>query len=72
MEKREMFEIHFACTLPDEPGCGCPDNDFYASYDFWGTIDEARNEAKRISYEKYRGDFTWWITRKGESEILPR
>lgn len=55
------YKICFACTYPDEPGCGCPDNDFYAEHEFEGTHESAEKEAKRISREIYMGDFVWWI-----------
>jgi hypothetical protein len=53
--------ICFACSSPDEPGCGCPDNDFYAEHEFSGSYEDAKLEAGRISYEKYFGDFQYWI-----------
>ena len=61
MEGIKKYKICFACTLPGEPGCGCPDNDFYAEHEFTGTHQEAIREAERISFELYRGDFRWWI-----------
>ncbi len=60
------YNICFACTRPNEPGCGCPDNDFYAEHPFEGTYADAEKEAKRISREIYRGDFTWWIVEQIE------
>jgi len=56
-----QWKINFACTRPGEPGCGCPDNDFFASHDFFGTYEEAEAEARRLSWERYRGDFQHWI-----------
>ena len=58
------FVIHFADSGPNEPGSGGPDNNFYAEHDFRGTLKEAEEEAKKISFEKYRGDFRHWITEK--------
>ncbi len=58
-----LYKIGFACSPPDEPGCGCPDGDFYAEYSLPGTYSEAEKEASRISYEVYSGDFCWWIVR---------
>lgn len=57
----EKWKICFACTYPDEPGCGCPDNDFYAAYNYEGTKEQAEAEAKRISWEIYQGDYVWWL-----------
>lgn len=56
------YVIHFACTRPGEPGCGCPDGDFHATHPFQGTYAEAFSEAEEISSSQYRGDFTFWVT----------
>jgi len=55
------FIICFANSYPDQPGDGGPDNDFYAEFPYVGSRAGAEDEAKRISFEKYRGDFKWWI-----------
>ncbi len=55
------YKICFACTLPGEPGCGCPDNDFYAEHGFEGSAEEAVQKAESLSWENYSGDFRWWI-----------
>ncbi len=59
--KMARYRICFACTLPSEPGCGCPDNDFYAEQGFEGSAEGAIKMAERTSWERYRGDFQWWI-----------
>jgi hypothetical protein len=58
------YTICFACTRPDQPGCGCPDGDFYAEHPFEGTRAEAEQEAQRISFQNYYGDFVWWLEEK--------
>lgn len=63
------FRICFADSLPREPGGGGPDNDFYAEHGFEGSAVEAIKRAERISWEKYRGDFTWWIVEDPSVEI---
>jgi len=63
------YKISFACSLPGEPGCGCPDNDFYAEHGFEGSASEAIKRAEKISWEKYRGDFQWWIVEDPNAEI---
>jgi len=55
------YKICFACSLPGEPGCGCPDNDFYAEHGFEGSAAETIKEAERVSWERYSGDFQWWV-----------
>lgn len=57
----QEWTIYFACTLPDEPGCGCPDGDFLGEHHFQGTRRDAEAAAERISWETYAGDFRWWI-----------
>jgi len=52
------------------PGCGCPDEYFHGKHDFEGDLKNAIEEAKKISHNKYRGDFRWWITEKDKNEIL--
>jgi hypothetical protein len=64
------YESCFACSLPDELGSGCPDNDFYAEHPFEGTYAEAEREAKRISWEVYRGDFSWRIVKDDANQSL--
>jgi len=58
---RNSYRIYFACSLPGEPGCGYPDNDFHAEHEFIGTPEGAIKEAERTSLQKYQGDFSWWI-----------
>jgi len=60
-DELDIYVIHFACSYPGEPGCGCPDNNFHAEHEFYGTREQAEAEAARISIEKYRGDCVWWI-----------
>lgn len=55
------YNICFACTRPDQPGCACPDNDFYEEHPFEGTRAKAEEEARRISWQQYGGDFVWWL-----------
>jgi ADP-ribose pyrophosphatase YjhB (NUDIX family) len=57
----QKWTIGFGCTQPGEPGCGCPDGDFYAEHEFTGPFNEAENAAREISREQYFGDFTWWL-----------
>ena len=60
-DQRHPRKICFADSRPDEPGGGDIDNDFYADFDFYGTVDEALAEASRISREVYGGDFVFWL-----------
>jgi 8-oxo-dGTP pyrophosphatase MutT (NUDIX family) len=53
--------ICFACTTPAEPGCGCPDNDFYAEHEFSADYEDAKLAAGRISRANYFDDFQYWI-----------
>jgi hypothetical protein len=66
------YTICFACTYPDKPGCGCADNDFYAEHSFEGTYAEAEQEARRISWQDYYGDFVWWIVEEKQSKSTQR
>jgi hypothetical protein len=59
--ERGRWKLCFACTLPGEPGCGCPDNDFYAEHKAAGTYEEAEALARELSWERYGGDFRYWI-----------
>ncbi|MFV0444382.1 MAG: hypothetical protein ACK5Q5_12500 [Planctomycetaceae bacterium] len=58
---RRKWTICFADSYPDEPGTGGPDNDYYAEYEHFGSRREAEREAREISFERYRGDFVWWL-----------
>jgi len=66
------YTIHFACTLPGEPGCGCSDGDFHGEHEFSGDFPGAIKEAKRISFETYAGDFRWWITDSSGKMVHPK
>lgn len=59
--QRHLRKICFADSRPGEPGGGGIDNDFYADYDFYGTVDDALAEANRIRREVYGGDFVFWL-----------
>ena len=55
------WRIGFGCTRPGEPGCGCPDNNFYAEEIVDGSYADAKQMATTICRERYYGDFVSWI-----------
>jgi len=64
------FTICFADSYPDQAGSGGLDNNFYAEFSYVGSRAGAVDEAKRISFEKYQGDFKWWIIPKTRLVII--
>ncbi len=55
------YMLCFACSYLGEPGCGCPDNDFYHSEKYKGMLDLAEKKAEGINRNSFRGDFVWWV-----------
>jgi guanylate kinase len=66
MPKISAYKICFADSYPYEPGSGGPDNNFYEEYPYKGTYAEVEEEARRISWEIWQGDFVWWIEEETE------
>lgn len=63
------YKLCFKDSFPGEPGGGGWDNDFYAEWGFEGTAREAIKIAERINYEKYFGDFRWWVVQDDNVKI---
>jgi hypothetical protein len=55
------WRIGFGCTRPGEPGCGCPDGEFYAEETFDGSYGEGQAYSAQICRDRYSGDFVSWL-----------
>jgi ADP-ribose pyrophosphatase YjhB (NUDIX family) len=60
------WRIGFGCTRLGEPGCGCPDGDFYAEEIFEGSYKEGKAYGARICRDRYDDDFVCWLEPIGD------